>query len=615
MLPPSESFGWVGRSSANARELLAAMSTPANAASFDAECGQRFGMGSAGPKDTAVLLRRNGFVAALHGHPEWRAASGESRRGLADVAAALLDAFADRGVDALSGLRGDFAVALLDVARTRLVLAVDRMAVRNLVYARTSDGIVFGTTCDALLRHGGLHAEVDPQSLYSYIYFHMVPAPRTIYRDWRRVAAGHHVVWEDGTCREHAHWQPQFDEDADAPFVARKREFRQILERSVRTLSDGARCGSFLSGGTDSSTIAGLLGSASGTPAQTFSIGFDAAGFDEMHYARIAAKHFATAHHEYYVTPQDVVDAIPRIADAYDQPFGNASAVPTYHCALLAQRHGIARMLGGDGGDELFGGNSRYAKQQQLARYDLVPRPLRAFVEPLAKRLPLTERSALMRRTRSYVAQASMPMPDRYESYNLLERLGPANVFDGDFLASVDPTAPLRHIRDVYARTNARSLINRMLALDFEFTLADNDLPKVTRMCELAGIDVAFPMLSDDLVDYSLRLAPNEKLRGTRLRYFFKKALRDFLPAEILAKTKHGFGLPVGTWLQSYRPLHSLAADSLASLRSRRIVRAGFIDQLLDEHLASHAEYYGAMIWVLMMLELWFQRHAGGAAR
>ncbi len=614
MLPPNESFGWVGSAPSEGRAVLSAMSTPGNASSIAGECGPGFGMGSAGPKETAVLLRRNGLIAALHGHPEWHDSSGEPRRGIADVASALLDAFASRGLDAVRELRGDFALAVLEPARARLVLAVDRMAVRNLVYASTSDRIVFGTTCDALLRHPGLRAEVDPQSLYSYIYFHMVPAPETIFRGWRRVAPGHHVVWENGTCSAHAHWRPTFDEDVDAPFAERKEEFRRILERSVRALADGAACGSFLSGGTDSSTIAGLLGSVSGAPAQTFSIGFDATGFDEMHYARIAAKHFATAHHEYYVTPQDVVDAIPRIANAYDQPFGNASAVPTYHCAVFAQRHGVARMLGGDGGDELFGGNSRYAKQHQLARYDRVPRPLRSVVEPLAKRLPFTQRWSLLRRARSYVAQASMPMPDRYESYNLLERLGPANVFEDDFLAAVDPGAPLRHIRNVYAQTNARSLINRMLALDFQFTLADNDLPKVTRMCELAGVDVAFPMLCDDLIDYSLRLPPREKLRGTQLRYFFKQALRDFLPAEILAKTKHGFGLPVGTWLQSYRPLHSLAADSLASLRARRIVRAAFIDQLLDEHLASHAEYYGAMIWVLMMLEWWFQRHAGGAA-
>jgi len=168
-------------------------------------------------------------------------------------------------------------------------------------------------------------------------------------------------------------------------------------------------------------------------------------------------------------------------------------------------------------------------------------------------------------------------------------------------------------LREVYEGVDAKSLINRMLGLDFRFTLADNDLPKVTRMCELAGVDVAFPMLHDDVIDYSLRLAPDQKLRGTRLRFFFKEALKDYLPAEILAKQKHGFGLPVGAWLQSHAPLRDLASDSLVTLRGRGIVRPEFIDKLLSDHLAAHAGYYGTMVWILMMLEGWFQRKVPAA--
>jgi len=169
---------------------------------------------------------------------------------------------------------------------------------------------------------------------------------------------------------------------------------------------------------------------------------------------------------------------------------------------------------------------------------------------------------------------------------------------------------PRTLVAQAYDGAHARSLINRMLALDLRFTLADNDLPKVTRACELAGVEVRFPLLDDAVVSFSSALPPRLKLKGTTLRYFFKEALRDFLPGEIIAKTKHGFGLPFGPWLQTYRPLRQLALDSLADLKKRGIVRPEFVDELTSTHVESHASYYGTMVWVLMLLEQWLsQRH------
>ena len=336
-------------------------------------------------------------------------------------------------------------------------------------------------------------------------------------------------------------------------------EFRGALRQGVAAFAEGA-CGAFLSGGTDSSTVSGFLAEVTGAPARTYSIGFDAAGYDEMAYARIAARHFHTDHHEYYVTPADVVEAIPIVAAAYGQPFGNASAIPTYFCAKLARADGVARMLGGDGGDELFGGNTRYAKQYQLSLYDRLPHAIRARgLEPLLLGVRGIEHVPLLRKARSYVAQAKLPMPERYESYNLLEHLGPANVLDGEFLASIDRTRPLALMREVYESAGAESLINRMLALDLKFTLADNDLPKVTRMCDAAGVDVAFPMLHESVVDFASALPPDFKLRRTKLRYFFKEALRGFLPEEISDQGKARIWPSRG----------GMAADLCAAARAR----------------------------------------------
>jgi asparagine synthase (glutamine-hydrolysing) len=604
-------LGWLGAPD-SAASTLQAMATagPRLEASSLASLGDaNFGVGADGLPRTAGVFGGHGLIAAFYGHPFWMAADRRTTE-ISEVAARFLDAFTLRGVDSLAALHGDYALALIDPQRSRVVLAVDRMSIRNIVYTAQSEWIVFGPTCDSISRHPAIRRELDPQQLYSYMYFHMVPGPSTIFRCQQRVPPGHFVDFRPGSCVVRPHWQPTFVENSDDNFATLKRKFRGTLSEAVRALSSGERCGTFLSGGTDSSTISGMLGPFSDGPAQTFSIGFAQEGYDEMHYARIAASHFGTAQHEYYVTPENVVDAIPSIAQSYDQPFGNASAVPTYYCARLARSHGVQRILGGDGGDELFGGNSRYARQQQLARYDRIPAVLRrGVVGPLVRNLPLQDRITLFRKARSYVDQASLPMPNRYDTYNLLERLGPENIFMSEFLDGVDQGAPLRSLQEVYAATGTNALINRMLALDFKFTLSDNDLPKVTRMCELAGIDVAFPMLEDDVIDFAGGLAPWRKLKGTRLRPFFKEALKDFLPREIIAKEKHGFGLPVGIWLQRHSGLRAMAGDHLLSLRRRNIIRGDFIDRLLDEHLSSHPAYYGTMVWILLMLELWFERH------
>jgi asparagine synthase (glutamine-hydrolysing) len=199
-------------------------------------------------------------------------------------------------------------------------------------------------------------------------------------------------------------------------------------------------------------------------------------------------------------------------------------------------------------------------------------------------------------------------MPARYDDYNLLERLGAAKVFTREFLGAVDPELPAAEVARSYGETEAGSLINHMLALDFKYTLADNDLPKVARSCELAGLEVRFPLLSDAVVAFSASLAPDLKLRRTQLRYFFKQALRGFLPQATIDKRKHGFGLPFGPWLRTHRALRQFAWDSLEALKKRRLVRPEFVDELGAARIGEHADYYGTMVWVLVMLEQWFSR-------
>jgi len=504
--------------------------------------------------------------------------------------------------DAPNQVQGDFAVAFSTPSGATF-LAVDKFAVCSLCY-RIKDGqLLVAERAEELADSDG---ELDSQALYDYLYFHMIPAPRTVFKGVFRLPAGHYALFENGQLSVAPWWKPHFSENRRAPLDELKAEFRQILLDSVRDQLDGDTTGCFLSGGTDSSTVAGLLREVTGQPAQAFSIGFEATGYDEMEYARIAAHHFGAELHEYYVTPDDLVRSIQDVATSFDQPFGNSSVVPAFYCAKVAREAGMTRILAGDGGDELFGGNTRYAKQRVFGVYEQIPGLLRrGLLEPLLTGSALPGRIPGIKKAVSYIEQASVPMPDRMQMYNLLTRLGLGKVLTSEFLALVDTQDILRQQRETYRAGNGQALVNRMLWYDWKYTLADNDLPKVLGATRLAGLGVGFPMLDDRLLDFSMRLDPELKLKGLTLRWFFKEALRDFLPPEIITKKKHGFGLPFGVWVVEHAGLRGLALDSLDSLRGRGIVRSDFIDRLTREYLPQHPGYYGEMVWILMMLAQW----------
>jgi len=550
-------------------------------------------------------------LCGVIGCPRWTNAALADEASRFGFARSFMAAYKAHGVDVLSRLQGAFALALIDEANGEVLLVTDRTGTCPMAYTVQGNGrVVFGSSNEAIVSHPRVSVGVDSQALFDYVYFHVIPGPRSVFQDVTRLVPGTYALFRDRAVEVRPYWEMRYFEHEKPPFLVLKDRFVQILRESVADAARVGEVGAFLSGGTDSSTIAGLLAAVSGGPAKTFSIGFDAPGYDEMEYARIAARHFGTRQFEYYVTPTDVVSAIPAIAKAYDQPFGNASAVPTYYCARLAASEGVTCMLGGDGGDELFGGNARYATQYLLSLYSGLPRWLRAkVVEPLAFRLPGGNLVPGMRKIRGYINLAAKSVPARLENYNLVERVGAKHIFCDEFLSGIDAGGPMRDLSVAYARGSAQSLINSMLALDLKYTIADNDLPKVTRMCDLAGVECDFPMLDERVVEFSAHLAPELKLKGTRLRYFFKEALGEFLPKEIIAKTKHGFGLPFGVWIEKDRPLRELAMDSLADLKRRGIVLPVFIDELTGILVRSHPAYYGVMVWVLMMLEQWFKHH------
>lgn len=570
-----------------------------------------FDAGVAGSLINTFTLRgddvaRDGDLAcAVIGRPSWVEQGSSVTAQPSSFAAQLLDAWRVRGAEVCASIRGAYALALVDATRRCAFLAVDRFAVETLCFVNDGQTLAFSDRADCV---GGRGDELDAQAIFDYLYFHMIPAPRTIFRRVQRLPAAHALLVDKHGVKEIRHWPLRFDEQHRQPLAVAGQTFRALIRDAVaQEIGEHPRVGAFLSGGTDSSTVAGMLRQVTGKSAPVYSIGFDAEGYDEMEYARIAARHFGCEHHEYYVTPADLVASIPAVAQHHDQPFGNSSALPAYYCAKIAQADGCTKMLAGDGGDELFGGNSRYAMQRVFEFYHALPAGLRALVEPLCGDDSLLRRVPGLRQVTGYVRHSRVPMPDRLQSFNLLMQLQPANVLAADLLARIDVNEPARHMRATWQACQAPSLINRMLAYDWRYTLADSDLPKVRGATQMAGIAVGYPLLSDALTDFSMSLPPDWKLRRFKLRWFFKESLRGFLPDETITKKKKGFGLPFGVWMMRTPALQELAMDSLNALAHRGIIHLEFPGQLLSRYLPEHAGYYGEMVWILTILEQWLR--------
>ena len=519
----------------------------------------------------------------------------------------LAEQWQNSGTAVLKQISGQFAFCIFDKQTQTLLCATDQMGFCPLFYIELANGgFAFASRASALQSCELTKQAINPQAIFEYLFSHMVPSPTVIYQQQQRLLAAEYLEWNQKEIKKTTYWHLQYGNEKN--IEALEAELHQVLRESIKTSLYGDHHAAFLSGGVDSSTVAGLYKELKGT-AKTYSMGFDAQGFDETEFARETARHFGTDHHEYYVTPQDVIDAIPKIAAFYDQPFGNASAIPAYACAKLAASEGVQLMLGGDGGDELFGGNERYAKQSVFELYGCIPKPLRAgLLEPISK-LPFAEKVMPLRKMKSYIKQAKTPLPARFETYNFLNQHPLEQIFNADFLQQVSPHQFLDHKQQHWDSTSAKATLHKMLYFDLKYTLTDNDLPKVSRMCELAGVEIQYPLLDLDVIEFSARLSADIMIKDHKLRWFFKHAMRDFLPQSTLTKSKQGFGLPFGLWTKEHAGLKEILNDSLADFSKRDWVNVQWIEQIKKQHATEHASYYGVMLWVIMMLEQWLASH------
>ena len=566
------------------------------------ERGEGFGFLTLGD-DTTVTRGIASATAIVAGRARTRSDSA------VDPATQLAREYSDEGSGALNRVAGAFIAVVVDFERRRCLVATDRFASIPVYHRRQSGGIVFATRLDLLLQLTPADREIDSQAVYDYAFFHCVPSPRTIYRGVSKLGPASVLALHETRSTTSVYWHPRFRNEpmTRAEVDASGDALQYALDAAVRDATTEP-IGAFLSGGLDSTTIAGVLKRTSGR-ATTFTIGFDEPEYDESGFAKVSADHFGAVHHVARLTPDSVALALEDIVGFLEEPFGNSSVLPTYFCAKLASDNGISTMLAGDGGDELFAGNTRYMSQDVFERYARVPRPVRAVLEHGYAFAPFLRKLPIVRKGYGYITKANMGLPDRLLAYALLNQFEPESVFEPGFLAGTDPEEPWRQWRRRYGEPHEATTLQRMLYLDWKFTLADNDLVKVSTMCEMAGVRVAYPMLDDRVVDVSIGIDSDAMLLDGELRGFYKHAWRDVLPPSVFTKSKHGFGLPFGVWLHRDPSLNRMATASLEAIRAREIFQPSFIDTAIHMHASDTPGYWGELVWILMVLEMWLAKH------
>jgi len=458
--------------------------------------------------------------------------------------------------------------------------------------------------------------EVDPAATMQFLVHAVVPAPLTMYKGIERLEPGVLFVHEREQTRKSHYWNLNYQESPKSSVREWREDLRKCMRQAIHSTVDrrgSVRTGAYLSGGTDSTSVVAFASEVS-SPLDTFSIYFENPRYDEIGFARTAAEHFHTHHHEKCLGAADAMEAIPRLIDYYEEPFANSSAIGAYHCARLARECGVDVLLAGDGGDELFAGNERYAEDKKFALYHSIPRVIRnGAIKAFASLLPQTGSLSLPAR---YIRRAELPNPRRMFSYNFFLAEAGVEVFEPDFLGEAKRETGLDIAQAHFdSAPQATSELNRLLYLDVKMTLADNDLRKVVGTAEMAGVKVRFPLLDRRLAELAGRIPSNLKLRGFEKRYIFKEAMKGILPDRILYKKKHGFGVPVGYWMVHDPGMKALAAIlDEPQTRQRGYFQPGFLSRLKELN-RTHPAYFGEVLWVVLVLELWHRRHWDCGAR
>jgi asparagine synthase (glutamine-hydrolysing) len=545
----------------------------------------------------------------------------------------ILNAYAQWGPECLHRLNGMFAFAVWDERERELFVARDRLGVKPLHYAEWDGRFAFASEMKALLEDASLPREIDLDALDLYLTFRVIPHPYTIFKSVRKLAPGHYLIWKDGRIRERAYWDVfgraasggegnghaangHARRNGDASVASIKRELFELIEDAVRMrLVSDVPLGVMLSGGIDSSVVAGLMARNSGSRIKTFTLGFLGAkgalqGYDESASARRTAEFLGSDHHELLATADLVRDTIPEALDHCDEPFATSSVIPTFLVSKLA-RESVTVALSGDGPDEIFAGYRAYLLEPLADVYMRVPRLLRkGLFEPAVLGLPASDASPLsrnIRRTQRFVrALDRVPSERFFRLTNKFYDVPAGSVYDPAFRTlSLDLAE--RALRDYYEESRlGGDLINSMLYVDSKIKLADHILTKVDLMSMKVGLEVRSPFLDYRVVEAAFRIPGRLKINWFRKKHLLRETFKHVLPRHLLSLPKKGFEIPISEWLK--RELRETFLDTIAPPAGGGVLNDALIERLYSEHCENRRDH-SEKLWILFVLRRWARRN------
>jgi asparagine synthase (glutamine-hydrolysing) len=513
----------------------------------------------------------------------------------------IVHAYEEWGEGCLSHLNGMFAFCIWDDRRQQLFLARDRIGKKPLYYHTSGNTLVFGSELKALRVHPGVATRLDPTAVADYFKYLYIPDPKSIFAGVSKLLPGHYLIAGKGGSRIHEYWDVPFHEPGSRTQASLEDELLGLLEQAVRErMVAEVPLGAFLSGGIDSSGIVALMAELSRQPVITCSIGFPDPRHDESRFAAEVARALGTDHTEYFVR-DGFMQTVRQLPAMFDEPFADASAVPTYFvCRMARQRVTVA--LSGDGGDEAFAGYEKYVKDRIEQRCgQLLPRFLLHAIHQASG-----GGGRLRAKARTLTAQA-MRSPARafYQTNTFITDRQLRDLLAPWLRSGIQGYDPSEYTTRFFERLPGADHLTRMLYTDLKTYLPGDILVKVDRMSMAQSLEVRSPLLDHRIVEFALNLPTRQKIRGRKQKYLLKRVLAGRLPHRVLRRPKHGFTVPLDGWFRS--ELLSLAQEVFfESPETRECLDVRFVRGLLDDHRAGRADNR-TLLWSTLMFGLWYR--------